>query len=306
MNNIIIVTTTINTPTKATLEFINKGYPVIVVGDLKTPHNEYENLENVIYLHPQYQAEHYKSLSDSIGWNTIQRRNIGFVEAYKRGYDIIASVDDDNIPYENWGKNILVNKEIEVDLYDTSDDVFDPLSCTNNNQLWHRGYPIELVPKRNHIYMGKTKIIPMVQSDLWDGDPDIDSICRLSHRPIVKFRNISPYTSNKLMPFNSQNTFIHRSILPYYMMLPFIGRMDDIWGAYILQRLTQCKIVFNEPTVYQERNKQCLVTNLEKEIIGYRHTGNLLKDISNWRNYLPAETLKSYKIYVETMINKEI
>jgi hypothetical protein len=64
--------------------------------------------------------------------------------------------------------------------------------------------------------------------------------------------------------------------------------------------------VFNEPTVYQERNKQCLVTNLEKEIIGYRHTGNLLRDISNWRNYLPAETLKSYKIYVETMINKEI
>ena len=32
-------------------------------------------------LDPQYQEKHYKELSDIIGWNSIQRRNIGFLEA---------------------------------------------------------------------------------------------------------------------------------------------------------------------------------------------------------------------------------
>lgn len=306
MNNTVIVTTTINSPTKATLEFIKKGYPIIVVGDLKTPHNEYEKLQNVIYLHPEYQKETYSELSDIIGWKSIQRRNIGFVEAYKRGYEIVATVDDDNIPYENWGKDLLINKEIEVDLFDTTHDFFDPLSATNCNDIWHRGYPIELVPTRNCTYLGKTKIKPLIQADLWDGDPDIDAICRLSKKPTVKFQNINPFTSNKLMPFNSQNTFIHRSILPYYMVIPHIGRMDDIWGSYILQEITKCSIVFNQSSVYQERNMQCLVTNLEKEIIGYKNTHKLLKDITNWKNYLPLEALNAFKVYVKTMTEENI
>lgn len=98
-----IVTTTINPPTEATLKFLSKkDWTLIVVGDLKTPHNLYKKL-NCIYLHPDEQEKKYRKLSDIIGWKTIQRRNIGFVEAFRLGADVIATVDDDNIPYENWG-----------------------------------------------------------------------------------------------------------------------------------------------------------------------------------------------------------
>jgi hypothetical protein len=45
---------------------------------------------------------------------SIQRRNVGFVFAYNEGADIIATVDDDNIPYDNWGDNVLVGQEVEV------------------------------------------------------------------------------------------------------------------------------------------------------------------------------------------------
>ena len=50
--------------------------------------------------------------------NNIQRSNFGFLWAHDMGADIIATIDDDNIPYDSWGKNIAVGREIEVDYYD--------------------------------------------------------------------------------------------------------------------------------------------------------------------------------------------
>ena len=80
-----------------------------------------------------------------------QRRNIGYIEAYNRGAEIIATVDDDNMPYDNWGENCMVGKEVEVDVYTTDNIAFEPLSITNENHLWHRGYPIEEVHNRKRL-----------------------------------------------------------------------------------------------------------------------------------------------------------
>lgn len=298
--NKYIVTTTINSPTIATHKFCEfKDWTLIVVGDTKTPHSEYEKL-NCIYLHPEDQEKKYKELSDIIGWKSIQRRNIGFVEAYNLGADVVATVDDDNIPYDDWGSDLYVGQEIECDLYaPTKHDVFDPLSVTNNNQVWHRGYPIEYVPTRHNVeYKGKTKRKVLVQADLWDGDPDIDAMARLSIKPIVKYSEITkPYCSNFIAPFNSQNTFLAREVIPYYSVLPHVGRMDDIWGGYILQHYFPNSVIYNRSSVYQDRNVQDLVTNLEKEIIGYRNTLNLVNDLENYENYLPDETKKYWEVY---------
>lgn len=290
-----IVTTTIQSPTKATKLFAEKeGWTLIVVGDTKTPHDEYKKL-NCIYLHPEEQESKYKEISDILGWRTIQRRNIGFIHAYHLGADIVATVDDDNIPYDCWGKNLLLNKEIEVDLYEpTISNYFDPLSVTNRNDLWHRGYPIEDLQVKNNVeYKGKIKKKFLVQADLWDGDPDIDAICRLSKLPCVKFNDIKPFTSTKLSPFNSQNTFLTREVLPYYMVLPFTGRMDDIWGGYLVEKKFGSCVVYNKATVYQERNPQDLVRNLENEIIGYRNTLSLLED----KYQLEDRVMNAYNTY---------
>ena len=63
-----IVTTTIHSPTEAILKFCNKAdWTFIIVGDLKTPHSEYLDLErryeNVKYLTPTYQDQKYYELS---------------------------------------------------------------------------------------------------------------------------------------------------------------------------------------------------------------------------------------------------
>ena len=272
-----------------------KDWQLIVVGDKKTPHEEYENL-NCIYLSPEKQEEIAKDLSDAIGWNCIMRRNIGFVYAYRLGADIVATVDDDNIPYDKWGQDVLVGKDVEVDLWHSQNGYFDPLSVTNRDDLWHRGYPLEHVPTKNNVvYKGKTIRTPLVQADLWDGDPDIDAMCRLSKKPCVKYNISRPYTSNQLAPFNSQNTFLHRSIIPYYMVLPHVGRMDDIWGAYIIQKKFPNSVIYNKATVYQDRNEQDLITNLEKEIIGYRNTLSFLEDKYN----IPEQAQIAYEEYIK-------
>ena len=51
-----------------------------------------------------------------MGWNCIQRRNFAILEAYDRGAEIIALIDDDNIPYKNWFKGILLDKRISSKL----------------------------------------------------------------------------------------------------------------------------------------------------------------------------------------------
>lgn len=294
-----IVTTTINAPTEATRRFCSmRDWTLIVVGDTKTPHEEYRKLD-CLYLDPDYQEKKYKELSDILGWKTIQRRNIGFIEAYHAGADIIATVDDDNIPYSDWGSNLHVGKTIECDLWHPEHDVFDPLSVTNcADKIWHRGYPIEYVPTRHRVeYKGKTFRKVLVQADLWDGDPDIDAMARLSMKPIVKFDTTQPYCSNRIAPFNSQNTFLAKEVIPYYAVLPFVGRMDDIWGAYILQHFFPDSVIYNKASVYQDRNVQDLITNLEKEIMGYRNTLPLIKDVENFITYLPEKTQEFWKVY---------
>lgn len=296
--NKYIVMTTINKPTEATLKYCKKEeWQLIVVGDLKTPHDLYKQI-NCTYLSPEIQQSKYPELSSIIGWNTIQRRNIGILDAYMLGADVIATVDDDNIPYDDWGKNVLVGSEIECDLYSTKNKVFDPLSVTKDNYLWHRGYPIQLLSDRSNIeYKGKTKRKVLVQADLWDGDPDIDAIARLSFRPIIKYDISDPFCSDVISPFNSQNTFLAREVIPFYSVLPFIGRMDDIWGSYIMQYYFPNSVIYNKASVYQDRNTQDLIKNLKDEIIGYEKTFDLVNNLSDYYNMLPNETKRYIDCY---------
>ena len=79
------------------------------------------------------------------------------------------------------------------------------------------------------------------------------------------------------------------------MVLPYVGRMDDIWGSYLVQHKfgSEC-IAFCSPTVYQDRNEQDLITNLENELIGYRYTQNI---IDGEYEFIPKEAIDCYELY---------
>jgi hypothetical protein len=296
-----IVTTTINPPTKALKKFSEMSdYHLIVVGDLKTPQAEYSNI-NCTYLDPEKQGELYPKLSELLGWNTIDRRNIGFLHALEMGAETIATVDDDNVPKPYWGHETLVGKSVEMPIY-KAELVFDPVSVTNHKNLWHRGFPIQLLSTRFDMTSTIETVQVDVEAQFWDGDPDIDAICRMEHSPNCEFDpSVFPFSTRSLSPFNSQNTFLTRAALREYFMFPFIGRMDDIWGAYLLKALG-FNVAFTKASVVQERNLHDLTKDFELEIDGYLRSYDLCKvieaDPESLRSFVPERSWQAYLEYI--------
>ena len=296
----VIVTTTINPPTEAVLKFdALSDWTVVVIGDLKTP-KDYK-LKNGIYVTPEEQEKYDPKLSEAIGWKCIQRRNFGLLWAHDLKADLVAVIDDDNIPYDGWGENLLIGQETEVNYYQTDLPAFDPVGATNEDKLWHRGFPLQLVPKRDYSNMTKQKITADVQADFWNGDPDIDAVCRMIYAPECKFDpKYFPLAANKVAPFNSQNTFIRGSLLKDYFLFPHAGRMDDIWAAFYVQA-RGAKVVFNKASVYQQRNVHNLVVDMKKEYLGYENNleivAKIAKDPEALLNYLPERSREAFKLY---------
>jgi hypothetical protein len=295
-----IVTTTIYPMTEAIQRFQRlAGWHLIVAGDRKTPPDYH--LDRGTYISPEDQEKYDKELSDAIGWNRIQRRDFGLLWAHDMGADIIAVVDDDNIPYEGWGESLLVGTTVEANYYATDLPAFDPVGATNHGHLWHRGYPLELVAQRRYPPPEKRSVHADIQADFWDGDPDVDAICRLEHQPQCRFEpGRFPIASNKMSPFDSQNTFLTAAVLPYYCLLPHIGRMDDIWSGYYVQA-RGFKVIYGKPSVYQRRNAHDLITDMKLEYVGYENNLRLVTDLARDPErifeYLPADAARAFRLY---------
>ncbi len=296
----VIVSTTINPPTKAIHKFDSMlDWDLVVIGDLKTP-KEYA-LKRGAYYSPEAQEKYDKDLSDAIGWNCIQRRNFGLAIAHDMKADVVAVVDDDNIPLDGWGEDLLVGKDVEVNYYETNLPVFDPVGATNYPDLWHRGFPLQLLAKRDYSGKSRKSVHVDVQADFWNGDPDIDAICRMEHAPDCTFDpSYFPIASNKMAPFNSQNTFIAGRMLKDYFLMPFVGRMDDIWAAYYVQAKGY-SVVFAKASVFQDRNVHDLVRDMKAEYLGYENNLNLVQDLARDPEalavYPPGRGLWAFQLY---------
>lgn len=296
----VIVTTTINHPTEAIRKFqAMKNWELVVIGDQKTPRDYH--LDRGFYVTPEEQEKYDPDLSDAIGWNCIQRRIMGLLWAHDMKADIVAVVDDDNIPMEGWGDHLLVGRNVEMDYYETELPAFDPVGATNHSLLWHRGYPLQLLPMRNYFKKGRKTVHVDVQADFWNGDPDIDALCRMEHAPECVFDpKVFPMCANKMGPFNSQNTFIAAKCLRDYFLFPHVGRMDDIWASYYLQAKGY-RAVWARPSIYQLRNPHDLVRDMKQEYIGYENNLKLVQDLAldpeSIVSYLPERSKMAFDLY---------
>ena len=296
----VIVTTTINPPTEAIEAFqAMKDWDLVVIGDKKTPRDYH--LERGVYVTPEEQEKYDPALSEAIGWNCIQRRSFGLLWANDMKADVVAVVDDDNIPLKGWGQDLLVGREVQVNRYETDLPAFDPVGATNHSELWHRGYPLQLLPKRRYDRKKRKKVRVDVQADFWNGDPDIDAVCRMEHAPECKFDpKRFPIAANKMGPFNSQNTFLRGALLRDYFLFPHVGRMDDIWAAYYIQAKGY-QVVWNKASVYQKRNVHDLVRDMKQEYMGYENNlqivQNLADDPEAILAFLPGRSAWAFQLY---------
>jgi hypothetical protein len=312
-----IVTTTINPITPSTRAWTQrKEYDLIIVGDLKTPHEEYKTFErensNVKYLSPEDQEALSKRLSDSIGWKKIQRRNMGFLYAYAEGYDVIGSFDDDNIIYPSWdGSNLvaksLLGEQSNAFIYESNRyPVLDPFAIIGLD-YHHRGYPLEFCKERKDLTsISLSNIEVLVHVPIPHGDPDIDALTRIMKEPWMERYKGAPFSSRQIMPFNSQCTFVSRKALPFYFMWTEIGRVDDIWGAYFLQKVMRQAgylepfVVFSESIARQDRNPHDLQKDFENEVFGYTNAGKYIASVDPYAIF-PSGAVETFNIYNEEM-----
>jgi len=304
-----IVTTTINEKTEALEKFDNlDDWNLVVIGDTKTPHITLKNGE---YIPAKAQNSLGFKCVEMIPWNLIQRRNIGYLVALRNGADVIATIDDDNIPYANWGQDLQIGK-IKTARTISADVVCDPLfehGQVTSSKLWHRGFPVQFLEERYRRQETVSTGNVEVQADLWNGDPDVDAVCRIAGGPFdLTFSDTEFLVANgTFAPYNTQNTFFSRRVAPC-MCLPFdIGRMDDIWAGYMTQRVMwelNGSLLFRGPTVYQDRNVHDLSKDLEKELIGYRNNPTFLQRLQEIE-LSGGGTLELYSSLVEKISDLE-
>ena len=298
----IIVSTTIYPISEAIRRYeAFEDWEMVIAGDKKTPPDYASGLKRAVYLTPEMQADYDKELSDAIGWNCVPRRNFGLLWAYDQGADIIAIVDDDNIPNKSWGKNLMLGKPVEANYYETDLPAFDPIGATNHPQVWHRGYPIQLVGLRDYQRKTKRIVTADIQADFWDGNPDTDAICRILYRPECRFDSTCfPFMGSKVSPFNCQNTFLLRSVLKDYFVLPYVGRQDDIWAAYYVLSKGH-KVIYGPSTVYHERSPHDLTEDMKQEYLGYEKNLDLVRDLAldpeRIFDYLPEKAARAFRLY---------
>lgn len=294
-----IITTTIQIPyllIHFPVDRTNHDVSVFIAGDLNSPHEDIENFlyglhkgfEKVRYIWPKEQEQW--SVSEHIGWRTIQRRNIATLEAIQSGADVLYFWDDDNKPNSRFFDNI-------ADWFGDEKQILSwPMAIWNHRwfnigqygrqDYYARGYPYSLRDKPAgaqpaYQFIKGQPLNTGVVSGLITGDPDINATQRMEIQPNVTsyddmaVNGIVIDPSHTWGPINSQNTAYRRELAPLFALCPSIGRYDDIMAGWVAQRVMGehgYHVVYGPPIVHQDRNPHNLLNDLEQELWGMKHT----------------------------------
>jgi len=285
MQNVAIIVTTINKPTKCLLELskgaLRNNWRMIVIGDQKSPVDFH--LKGVDYYSVERQLQLRSKFASVCPVGHYARKNIGYVLAAAQNNDIIVETDDDNMPNENFWESRrrfintkLVSHSGWVNVYKYFTDKF----------IWPRGLPLQYIKNPLPILEAfhSKDIDSPIQQGLADDNPDVDAIYRLTHELPVHFDEgiIISLQPNAWCPFNSQNTTWWRSAFPLMYLPAFCSfRMTDIWRSLIAQRISWeygWSVSFHSSTVWQDRNEHDLMSDFQDEIPGFLHN-NAIKDM---------------------------
>ena len=143
--------------------------------------------------------------SEAIGWNTLARSNIAFLEALKWGADVIYSWDNDNLPTD--GMHFLYLARLWVPFTGIkvtgTDGWFDPGQLLIPKTR-HRGFPHDRPPSKIAFPVVGAKV--GVAAGLVIGDPDCDAVTRIEttarYREVFTF-SVRPESLSTCTPLDS-------------------------------------------------------------------------------------------------------
>lgn len=305
-----------------------------VVGDLSTPAScrnqvEYYTQQGLpwYYLDPKTQDEFLKpfpKLATEIPWQTDNRRNVGFLMAYRDRCDVIIAIDDDNYPKNKWSflaGHSLVGQEVSFFTALGYNGWFNACSLMEvqcpglgrGEMVYARGFPYQ----RRHSACSQIDTtmstgVVAINAGLWSGDPDVDAATRLVTRCIAQEQFTSDYllAPNTLMPINTQNTGIMREAIPAYYYVKMghpvggmkLDRFGDIFSGFFVQKCVQAvghRIKVGSPVVEHRRSPHNLYQDLWHELAGMVVLDDMLSLLE-----APLPPAQSYAEAAITLTNK--
>ena len=292
---------------------------IVITGDRKTPPEAAEYCRmleerygiSVLFMDVETQEGFMASrprLNGFLPWNCLQRRNVAILKAYDEGADIIVLIDDDNyLACEDYvGGHAHLGGVTDMDVVSSPTGWHNICSWLKDRQgrpFFPRGYSW---PERVHdapCTVGREKVRCVANGGFWLGDPDIDAVTRLAAPiDVTEYARSGNFALQKgvYSPFNSQNTAIHRDIVPGYFLCPGIGRFDDIWASYVVERIAWHMgdfISFGEPLVRQNRNEHDLWVDAHAEEAGTKYT----PDFCRWLREIPLSASTYRECALELM-----
>lgn len=278
---VAIVSTSINPRPDSYASWVDAGH-LIVAGDVNSPDElaGYVTSLGGTYLTPAQQDLRWR-WSSYVGWRCIQRRNTAIATALEAGYDVIVTVDDDNMPLSAVK---FVDGHIRQFTSPSPDEHKMYASVTpflNTGEFCippflQRGVPLDVTSTPTLSTAGRLRAPRVVVSQAQVlGDPDCGAVERICRAPDVKAiateAIIAPGT---YAAFNTQATVWTREWAPVMACLPHLGRYDDIIASYVFARLGRTYDValhVGTPVVRQDRNAHNLLNDLRAEYWGMRH-----------------------------------
>jgi len=326
---IVIVTTTINIP--IFLESYTRNFKehsvryneitFIIVGDLKSPN---QNIKDYIKrLAPSFTVEYWdvdsqrRWITETFGsdmlekaeiaipYNSIRRRNIGYLRALELGADVIITVDDDNYAgCTNWLHEHLntLHRTDPLPTVSSANRIVNPCHILkfsySDVRIYSRGYPFSNLFSDTFDVEVKSGGKVALNMGLWTDAPDVDAYTNILY-PGIKSLGIKEgyYSSYALsvdnyMPINTQNTSFIRDLTPAFYDVRMddyiynirIDRYDDIWGGLfalkIMHRLNY-RATFGIPLTEHKRNIHDFTVDLRSELLGASLNNTVYRIVMN-------------------------
>ncbi|HEY2821323.1 MAG TPA: hypothetical protein VGJ06_09805 [Candidatus Acidoferrum sp.] len=235
---------------------------VIVIPDRKTPKTAYERCAalakkglSVICPTLEEQDCFLRKLglpADFIPYDSDNRRNIGYLIALEGDCDFVISIDDDNFAPtrgDYFGEHAVVCGETsDFRILEASGGWFNVCSLLNMEPeiaTYPRGFPYFARHEKVRIAARVASASVRINGGLWIQHPDLDAMTWLNGAvKATAFRGTSFVLDRATWaPINSQNTAVHRSVIPSYYFLRMgatvagmkIDRYGDIFSGYFSQ-----------------------------------------------------------------------
>jgi len=286
--------TTINEPSHRLLTWIrDSAWRLVVVLDRKSPVEAWRSVESerITVLDLERQHARYPKLSALLPENSYSRKNLGFLEAFRTGAEIVWELDDDNFPIAD--ARVLIDEAwfplAHGDVFgiDESELASESLLAVNlypaiyGEHCWPRGFPLDQIQTgrgfvhRLNVENSEPSIqVPDIVQFGIDGEPDFDAVFRLSYPQRVRTaRDVrialpGPFVA----PCNTQNTCwvkFRRAMETGAIFHPCTvpDRFSDILKGYIAQVFFT--LGFGPPTAYQARNEHSFFEDFRGEIEMY-------------------------------------